>query len=178
MGGKAVDRQFLAVTNRLEGGLGPTQAVGRAHHHHKVRAGGYPATPSSAGLCAVRQSNISAPLAACTGFVRVEVPGPYFKPPSALEMDRAHGIWADEQASGEDDDTGCVLVHFVVLCGDERQIFFGFYSPPPSRLPCPPHHQNFWSGKQCTEGPTSLGHFWYTIFWFPPPPPPPHTTPR
>ena len=38
----------------------------------------------------------------CKGFVLPVLVGPYFKPHSALHMNHYHGLWADEDASGED----------------------------------------------------------------------------
>ena len=38
---------------------------------------------------------VSAPMG-----VPPEVPGTYFKPHSALDINRHHGFWADEDASG------------------------------------------------------------------------------
>ena len=42
--------------------------------------------------------------AQCKLFAQPEVPQPYFKPYSALGMNQCHGLWADDDASGEDDD--------------------------------------------------------------------------
>ena len=51
-----------------------------------------------------------------------EVPGPHLTPHSALNIDRYHGVWADEGVSGDGDGTNglCFGPHLVLMCMSSR----------------------------------------------------------
>ena len=58
-------------------------------------------------------------------FVLPEVPDPYNKPHCAFSINQCHGLWANEDASGESDDNDeACLVNFSPCC--QEQLWFSW----------------------------------------------------